>query len=873
MAETKRRHRSGGSPRPPFGQGRESGIKRGISWSRWCLWPAFVAAQAIALVAVILLAALWLLKDRLVPLPRTVAQQIETLAEAALETELVLGALSVTAEGAGILRLVAEDVHLIGPDGADRAQVPRASVELGLRIGWPLAPEARALEVQGAVLSLVRREDGSLDLGSDVLSAIFSRAPPRTVVEAADRVRTGLGRPGLADLQSIVFEDLSFGLDDRRAGRVWRAPDAALHVDRLDGNLSITLALQEPGRVTARATLPEEGPLALEIAAQIDGVPAEALATQIPALVWLEPLDAGVSGALRGHYAPDGLLQRLDGTLDIGAGHLTAGAGGQTAFDRAKAYFTYRPDPAQVTFSRLELDAAPGRFVAEGRAYLHGSNGAWADALSGQLTLTEALLTKAPGRAGPVAISGGALDAYLKLSPFDLTIGQLVLLADSTTGEAPVAGAAPRRLELRGHVHTVDGGLAASLSAAVPEMTPPELLGFWPVDRLPGTRAWLARNLIAGDIADTEFGIELRPGAAPKAALSFLFRDATVRAFGEFPPITRGAGRASLQDDRFALSVEAGQITPPDGGTIDVAGSDFTILNTRQRPGRAQVTWRSRSPVGAALSLIDQPPLRLMTRARQPVDLAEGEIALEGRLAFPVRNGVTFDDVAFDFAGRLTDVRSSTLVPGRRLEADALRLDLSPEALEIAGPVTLDDVPADATYAQTFGSGENGGEVRATAEVSADAAAAFGVTLPPGTLSGAARAEVVLDLPDGGPTALTLTSDLRGLGLSVPAVRWSKPANTAGALRVDLRLPGQGRPPQVDRIALAAPGLDIEGRIDLTPEGGLRAATLERARIGEWLDAPVTLRGAGAGGPLDIALAGGRADLRGLPLEATGNGS
>jgi len=48
----------------------------------------------------------------------------------------------------------------------------------------------------------------------------------------------------------------------------------------------------------------------------------------------------------------------------------------------------------------------------------------------------------------------------------------------------------------------------------------------------------------------------------------------------------------------------------------------------------------------------------------------------------------------------------------------------------------------------------------------------------------------------------------------------------------------------------------------LNASGGLQAARFDRVRVGNWLNAPITLRGRGSGQPVGVDIAGGTLDLR-----------
>jgi len=88
-------------------------------------------------------------------------------------------------------------------------------------------------------------------------------------------------------------------------------------------------------------------------------------------------------------------------------------------------------------------------------------------------------------------------------------------------------------------------------------------------------------------------------------------------------------------------------------------------------------------------------------------------------------------------------------------------------------------------------------------------------------------------------------------------------------LLVEARL---GTPPVVDRLEVEARGLRATGSVILRASGGLEVARFDPFRVGDWLDAAVELTGRGPGRNVDVALTGGRLDLRRMTLGASAGG-
>jgi hypothetical protein len=236
----------------------------------------------------------------------------------------------------------------------------------------------------------------------------------------------------------------------------------------------------------------------------------------------------------------------------------------------------------------------------------------------------------------------------------------------------------------------------------------------------------------------------------------------------------------------------------------------------------------------------------------------------------PMKPKIPFEEVSFTVAGTIRDFTSPALVPGRILTAPEVLVAVNTDGLELRGKGKLDQMPIDLTYLQGFGPEQKGrARVNGTVMLSDAVLRDFGVELPSGSIKGEGPAAIDVALVKDQPPQLTLTSNLTGLALRLDALGWSKGAKTKASLDLEARL--SSRQPKVERLVLKAPGLEARGTITTRENGGLDKATFERVVAGDWLDAPVTLTGAGKGA-MDVALTGGTLDMRKMPDSGGGPG-
>jgi hypothetical protein len=838
------------------------------------LWVALRSALMTLLTLVLIVGgSIWAvlaLTGETIHLPDGVVKRLEARVNATMTggMTLHLGGVDVLVDDGWVPRLGVQNMELRQADGRTLLALPDTRVDFdGASFAHGALRPAR-LRVAGAQVALTRDANGRFDLALGQGGATQLQSLPAVL----DAVEAAFARPGMQPLTAIEVDALSLTLTDVRAGRVWHVGDGRLVVNNRPGELAAELRLTLlEGATPAQAVLTfvsDKTSPAARLTATIDHVAAADLAVQAAPLAFLAVLDAPISGQITAAIGTDGGVATLAGTLDIGKGAITPNANTQPiTFDAAKIALAYDPARGRIKLTDLSVDSQTLRLRATGHSDLIGANGQLlTGALDGQLPaafvtqmqVTDLAVDPAGQFAAPITFTEGALDMRLTLDPFRIEVGQLALVADD------------RHLLASGQATAGPAGWTVALDVGLDRIAADRLVALWPLRLVPKTREWLANNVQQGTLFNVNGAVRLAPGAEPRLSLGYEFTGTQVKFLRSLPPIDAGSGYSTLEGRTYTIVLDKGTVTPPEGGAIDAAGSVFRIADITQRPNIAQIDLNTRSSLTATLSLLDQPPFRFMTKADRPVTLGTGEARVQTHLTLPLGLKVQLKDVDYDVTGQITEVRSDVLVPGRVITADALTLTATPKGMTIAGPGKLGRVPFDVTYSQGFGPDAKGrAQIAGTVALSDAVAKDLGLGLPDGMVSGQGTADVTIDLRKGEAPVLTLVSSLRGVGLSLPDLGWSKPRDAKGRLEVDATL---GTPPAVSRIALDASGLRAEGAIALRKGGGLDAARFTRVRLDDWLDAGVTLTGTGKG-QASIAVTDGTIDLRAMPgRRGAGNG-
>lgn len=719
-----------------------------------------------------------------------------------------------------------------------------------------------SIRLSGATMRLRRSEEGNVGVAVGDNPETVEEAPSFAgLIQEMDQF---LLRPDFAALKRVEAENLTVQYEDARARRNWTVDGGRIELTRerkrlqlrgdfvLLGNrgYATTLEMNYSGQI---------GETAAEFGVSFDEMPARDMAGQTPALAFLEALDAPMSGALRASVLDDGTLGPLNATLQIGAGVVQpTDAAKPIPFSQARGYLTFDPRTQTMQYNEVFLESKWVTARIEGKSFLIGLEKGWPTELWSQFRVSELSANPAALYAEPVAIEGATVDMRLRLDPFELHLGEMSF---SDQGQ---------RMTLAGRAAAGREGWSVVLDGRMDGLTPERLLQLWPETVKEPTRNWIRDNVRGARMSDIQLALRSRPESRPDFFLGFDFEELETRFIKEVPVIKDAAGHGSLYDKRFVISADRGQVTAAQGGRIDISGTSFIIEDTSQKEAPAEVRLRTQSTVTAALSLLDSKPFGYMTKAGQPVTLADGRAEVEGLLRFRLKKKVAPEDVYYDIGALARDVRSEKLLPGRVLAAPRVTVKARDGELTIAGDGRIGVVPATGAWSTRIGKDADGTSVLSgTVELSERFADEFRIGLPSGSVSGRGQGDLTIRFRKGKPGTFQLRSNLAGLGLSLPPLGWALSQGGRGALEVSGSL---GTPPQIDKLAIDAGGLKATGNITLKQNGGLERARFSRVQVGSWLDAPVDLVGRGANAAPAVRVRGGTIDMRQTSLGGSGGG-
>ncbi|WP_299420112.1 DUF3971 domain-containing protein [uncultured Shimia sp.] len=753
-----------------------------------------------------------------------------------------------------------QGVEVAPEDGGSPVRLETARARLAFAPLLDRQIALRDVQVSGVTLLVLRQEDGQVQVSIGQGGGAFQTDTDITTF--GDQVEGYLQAPLLAYLDLFQIEDVTIRFEDRRAQRAWTVDGGHITLRRTDELVELASQMTLLGGRSYASTIEASvttrfGSRTTEFGVNFEDLPSDDIASQSAALSWLQILRAPISGALRASIDSEGNLGNVNATLQIADGVLQPdGAVRPVPFESMRSYLTYDPNRGAIRFDELSLSSDMVRVNAHGEAFFGSLSQGLPEDFLVQLTLNEFRANPRNLDDDPVALERSFADFRLKLDPFELDLGQLVVRQNGN------------QIVLDGSLTTEGENWAYALNGHMDEVVPESVLALWPKSFKHKLRKWIDQNIYKATLHDIDLAVRSRGAEPPEVYVDFQFRDVDIKPVKTMPPVRDGIGFGVLQNHQLHITAEAGYVEADQGGRMDVAGTNMVILNTRIKQSPAVVQAQARGPVEAVLSLLDRKPLELFTKANLPVDFASGWADLEGTVELVLKDKLPIEEVVYDVRGDLSDVRSGHFLPGKEMRGD-LQVTATPERVEVWGDGFVANIPVSAKWHMQGGK-ENAGRswVSGTAELSAAALDTFEVGLPKGTVSEVGQARYEMDIVRDQPPKMRLRSDLVGVRMSSPPLGWSKSAKSSGTLEVDLTL---GKSPSIDRILFEAPGLSARGRISIADGGGLGVAQMDSFVVGRWLNGTGRLLGRGKAPPA-VVMTSGRLDMRRMPDSSKGSG-
>ncbi|MGE0718785.1 MAG: AsmA-like C-terminal domain-containing protein [Alphaproteobacteria bacterium] len=405
----------------------------------------------------------------------------------------------------------------------------------------------------------------------------------------------------------------------------------------------------------------------------------------------------------------------------------------------------------------------------------------------------------------------------------------------------------------------IDGGpMRVAMDAALVDVSTATLGRIWPRAVVPNGRRWVIANITDGGIRDAQLKLDMTlptPGAEPRVDRLegvFSYAGLTVNYMNGLPPVRQVAGTARFDDQQMVLETAGGVLlrqTRVGRGTIRL--TDF-----QKKDQQIIIDVQTSGPAREALEVIDRPRLGFLARfGLKPAEVA-GDSQVQLSFAFPAIDALRIDDVRLRASAAIKGGALPAGVRDWRLTDADLALDVDKDRLELRGNGRLHGVPVALTGREVFSAAVAvRSEYTLKGRIDDDARRRLGIDVAP-WVTGPADVDLAFVQRAEKRSTLTVRADLAAAAMAVAPAGWRKAPGAAASGELTVDFVGD-RPIAARTLRVAAPGLAVEGSVDLARDSW----TLDVARLalGETqLAGRVRPRGAG----YEATLRGPTLDLR-----------
>ena len=188
-----------------------------------------------------------------------------------------------------------------------------------------------------------------------------------------------------------------------------------------------------------------------------------------------------------------------------------------------------------------------------------------------------------------------------------------------------------------------------------------------------------------------------------------------------------------LDPDRIDIKVLAGQEASATPDMLSITGGQLQFSGLTQKDQQLAMQVQITGSVPAAISLLREPRLGLLTRHKMPLHDTAGQVAVGLTVAFPLIARLTMDQVTIGAQAQFTGLRLAGIVAGRDLDRGMIDLSGGNNGLSLKGDALLAGIPVQLQASMDFRAGPPGQVVqRLAVSGRPDARQLAGAGLDPG---------------------------------------------------------------------------------------------------------------------------------------------
>ncbi|MEP1231178.1 MAG: AsmA-like C-terminal domain-containing protein [Litorimonas sp.] len=392
-------------------------------------------------------------------------------------------------------------------------------------------------------------------------------------------------------------------------------------------------------------------------------------------------------------------------------------------------------------------------------------------------------------------------------------------------------------------IQNSEGGIDSLIASGTMNgnMGPRDLLALWPPALADGARRWVDSSVKDASIDDLKFKANLDAAyfENPVFTEDYITADlnvsrAVVKYIRTMPALENIRANGRLIGNRIEADVISGTV-----GALTIEKGSVVMPRLLPVGGDILINMTGSGAAAEMLNLVDNKPFEFASK----YGVDPTKVGGQGRIEMSITRTmlVNFDQNRIEYAikGDFSDAVAPFEISGQKITNGYVHFEADKAGLLMSGPVKIGPWQANMEWKEVFGENPPPTSYIITGLVGREMLDQFGIGLRE-YFDGTIPIEIKalgrgLDIQSG-----TLFADLTQAELSVSNI-WSKAAGQNAALVASLErgVDGSIVLPQVD---LKAPGLEILGNLEITPNLQLRVLDFSKMRVDGLMNAAVQLK-------------------------------
>ncbi len=738
----------------------------------------------------------------------------------------------------GLLQFELGNVRVTDASGEPLIMAPSAAVSLSRKamVRGRLAIES--IDLVSARLTVFYSDEGTLSLkflsapnapvtapvlrGAVDASQQTAAAPPdadwslgridlvKAISEASARARRR--EHASAYLREIGLRSATVIVDNGSRKSIWRVPAFDLDLDHRRSRSSFAGrakidSLAGPWELNFR-TSEHANAKALNLTVSVQGLVPRGLARSFPQLVGLEGLDVPLWGEARLEVASSGEI--LGGKIVVDAAPGTVAlpwlAATPMRIDGARVELSYSGATRQFEIAPSVLTWGDSRLQFVG-SVVHAVQGAEGPGWRFDVRSTGGWLAAEPPDLQKLPIDRLALRGFLAPERGRIVLNQFLLKAGG--GE----------VSAQGDVSDVAGALKGQLEAKIGAMPTATFKMLWPTWAAPGTRGWMARRLVRGNLlaghfkvvrgADATSPAWAPVGAGDRVSLALEGADLGLMLVEGWPAMEVPRGLLRVEGRAVEFAAPEASMTAADGRKFAFK-ANFTVDLDEPMPRTGHLALKAQGPLAAAFDLLDQSTRQSMQSAGITLAGIDGKLEANVNAKLPLSPQLQLRDAVVEGKVRVSDGKVRNVLGSFDAQGVNLVVDLSATAAEGKAEFLLKGVPARASWQRVYDvPADRQPPLRITAMLDDNERAQLGLDIND-IVQGEVGVEISIAQDAKGERDVHLRADLVNAELLLESLAWHKPRGRPSVFEFDLAK-GSTYPTELRNVKLVGDNVAIAG--------------------------------------------------------------